>query len=527
MPTLVYEDFSSGDYGTLDPSKVPPGFFHASNLVLYRTGALGPRGGLKTFSLGRSPAGDINMFGFTDSSTRSLVWQEGLNIYATDPLGVAGPVLFGAVDISAAVPNPYVDIARANSTFATPGGTIYALFHFATTPMYTLPTSEAVGGTAMGVYELMVVSNQKPAEVDGIQTAGRRIVWTNFDNFTDWPGFQDVMHSGEVSGIFPVKNYLVLAMSDGRWYVITNTLGVNNRVRRVNGASLTPPFMPPSAFVAPGDDIVYALSPQGNYPITFDGVSPQELKYLSLIPDTPLASYVPTGTIAAQRDGAANAVKALAGDGPTGVVMVRPDTVNKALVKHNGAWTFHAFETAVSQFWASNRRGKLWTFNRKTPSAQTCMSLDLNLDRPAFTSDTNSQPGDMSTTPFDAFVELPEVWAQDSTELRVREVTVDIFRWNTGAPVDNRVQAALTTLARGALGNASSNNSNTTTVSWTQPGASSPTTQDGAPDRIKLNFGTQGPAAGFRLRLSGLRGVAIRRITVKFDGEPRETRGWS
>lgn len=525
MSTSVFEDFSQGELGALDPSKVPPGFFKGSNVVLYRTGALGPRGGLKTFNLGRSPTGDIHMFGFTDAKSRSLVWQEGLAVYGSDPAGGGTPFTWGNVDIQAAVPNPFLDAAKETTLFATPGGLVWAIAHFrAAAPMVSIALAQTAGGTAVGIYELNALTNEKPSDYPTDTTPdGRRLKWSDAADFSLWPGFQDIMFGGEIVFMAPIKNYLVLATSNGQWYVITNTLGVNHRVRRVNGSTLSPPYMAPHSFVAPGDDLIYALSPQGNYPITFDGVEPSFLRYLSLTPDTPLDSYIPNS----DRDAGANNVLALAGDGPSGVVLLRPNTVNKALVKHNGIWSKWAFETAVSNYGATNKRGRLWFFNRSTPSAQTCMSMDMNLDRPAFTSDTFSQPGDMSTTPFDCYVELPEVWAKDSTELRVSEVTVDIQKWNTGAPVDNRVQATLTVMGRGQSGNTGAAADKTVTVTWTQAGASSPTTQDGQADRIKFNFGAQGPAAGWKLRLAGLRGVAIRRVTVKYDGEPRETRGWA
>jgi len=527
LPVTVFEDFSGGEAGTLDASKIPDNFFKAKNVLLYRSGALGPRGGLKTFGLGRTVAATVNMFGYSEAGTRSLVWQEGTTVYGGDPAGVAAATTLGTVDLAANVPNPYADYAPQNAGFATPGGTIYALNHFAATPISGVSTAQITGGTALSQYELFAISNQKPAESGGFQTAGRRLRWSEPLDFTTWTGFQDILFGGEISYMAPIKDYLVLGTSTGQWYVITGTLDVNHRLRRIGGPTFSPPFMPPAAFVAPGDDLVYALSPRGNFPIVFDGVEARELRYLNMIPDMPLDSYVGAGsTPEIRRVSAANSVKVFQGRGETGVVMVRPDTINKALIKHNEIWTMHSFETAVSQFWTSNRHGTLWCFNRATPVPIVCRSMDLALDRPAFTSDATSQPGDDSTTPFDAYVEFPEVWAKDSGELRVSEVTVDIFRWNTGAPVDNRVQAIVTALSRSQGGNTGSFGEKSATRTWTQAGSSSGTTQDGTADRIKFNFGDQSAAAGFRLRLAGLRGVAVRRVTIRHDGEPRPTRSY-
>jgi hypothetical protein len=86
---------------------------------------------------------------------------------------------------------------------------------------------------------------------------------------------------------------------------------------------------------------------------------------------------------------------------------------------------------------------------------------------------------------------------------------VDFVRWNTGVAEPNRIKAEVTALARG-----SEVPQNSLEVIWEQAGSSSPATQTGIKDRIRMGFGEQGSGAGWRLKLGGLRGVALRKVWV-------------
>lgn len=506
MAAKVFADFSGGEWGSLDPARVPDTFFSARNMVVYRSGALGPRPGLRSFPLGRTPVGPINGIGYAGGA-RPVVYVDGTAVWTVGDDGVARQ----AGTISAA-PNPRIPIhfeatdAGNVFIFVPNGGRTYKIETM--TGSGSLIDLNTSGGVAGDVYGIRLIRSN---------TFGQRIFWSNPNNVTAWEAdsFLDVTLARAIVFMAEQRNALTIVTIDGSWYVLQGVPGVNDIMRRVTGGKTVPPQMAPEAFVDIGDDLIHYLSPINNFPGTFDGSEHAELPYLSMTPEDPLASYA-RGSVT----DAYNAATAFQGADNASPAFVLPHHIvgpnGRLLLKHNGVWTLHEFETPMSPLWASNGRGRLYGVRGTTPEVLT---TQLRLDRPAFTSDTTVRPGDNRDQPLDCHVTFPESWSEDGDELRVREVMVDFVRWNTGVVEPNRIHATVTALARGSGVEPISR-----TRTWEQPGSSSPATQDGTKDRIRFGFGDQGTGAGWRLKLHGLRGVALRQVVVVADPQPGNQR---
>ncbi len=170
----------------------------------------------------------------------------------------------------------------------------------------------------------------------------------------------------------------------------------------------------------------------------------------------------------------------------------------------------------MGEHWISDRRGNFFTFDLGNDFAYMC---NTRLERPAFVSDLDAQPGDNSDTPLDASFQVPDYWSESGDEVLVKEVVVDINRWNTGTLVDNQLIVTVTALGRGSE-QAEFSQART----WTQPVGSSPATFKGKPDRIRFGYYSQGPGAGYRIELSGIRGISVRQIHVITETQQSNSR---
>ena len=505
MPVKVFADFSGGEAGSLDLAKVPDNFWTGRNLVVYRSGALGPRPGLRLHALGRTPTGPINGLGYAGGA-RPLVYVDGVAVWTVGEDGVART----AGNISAA-PNPRIPVhfeatdAGNIFMFVPNGGRTYKIETM--TGSGSLLDLNTTGGVAGDIYGIRLVRTD---------TSGNRIYYSAPNNVSSWPSgnFLDVVLAKALVFLAEQRGHLTIVTIDGSWYVLTGVPGVNDTLRRITGGKTVPPQMAPEAFVDIGDDLIHYLSPINNYPGSFDGVEHTELAYLSMTPTEPLATFA-AGT-QTQAYNAANAFQGADNASPAFVLpapVVSPN--GRMLLKHNGVWGLHDFEYPMSRLWASDGRGRIYGFNWNFPGNDVgpqVLTTQLRLDRPAFTSDTTARPGDNRDQPLACEVTFPESWSENGDELRVREVMVDFIRWNTGVAETNRIEATVSALAR-----ASEVAPISSTRTWEQAGSDSPATQDGTKDRIRFGFGDQGTGAGWRLKLHGLRGIAIRQVIVVAD----------
>lgn len=514
MESKVFSDFSGGWYGTLDPAKVPDNMFDGRNILRYRDGSLGPRGGLKTFNLGRTTSGRITGMHHSLHATKNLLYVDGTTIWSVnaDNTG-ANAVNLGSM--SGASNTPVTDMLQPFANFdsqysfvsnqsTTSSGRLYridlnagTITNIATSPNMAL----AFYGTRM------------------IRPNALQILYSARLAPTSWPAANFITVSAKGSEIVYVtefRNFLAILTRDGQWWALTGVPGVNDTLRRVVDSFARPAWISPFA-VVPVQEGIYYLSPVNNYPGMFDGAKLTDYPNLPMTPESNRSSYASSESATAYLG-----VRAFRGTDPSSPAFLLPSPTNRLLLMHHGAWTLHEFDVNVGQAWTSDGRGRLFGFGPVQAGAGTpAYTVDLHHDRPAFVSDTHCQPGDNSTTPLDAYIILPERWSPSTEMWRVSEVVVDLVRWNTGSPVNNHLDVVVD-----SLGHGSQLDDGSQTKDWDQPGTLSPATDDGERDRVRFTFGEQGYGAGWRVSLRNIKGVAIRAVTVNYEVESVDGRLW-
>lgn len=510
MAVRVFADFSGGEAGAFDLGKVPANFWTGRNMILYRSGILGPRPGLKAHALGRVPVGPINGLGFIEAGARSLLYVDGTGVWVDNPDGAAALQIGTITAPSPRWPIRIYDVTNETGFMHVPNGGRSFRLRPSNGVIEDMNTS---GGVAGCIYGLRAVRSD---------SSNNRFYYSATNTAFSWPSanFTDIRIANRIVFMTEQRGHLTIVTADGTWWVLQGVPGVNDTLRRITGGRTVPAAMAPESFVDIGDDLVHYLSPINNYPGSFNGEEHTELSYLSMTPENPRASYA-SGT---QTD-AYNRAKAFQGADNSSPAFVIPaghaGPNGRLLLKHNGVWGLHEFETPMSQFWSSNGRGRIFGFGSGPDANTSLFTAQLRLDRPAFTSDTNARPGDNSNTPLDCHITFPETWSESGDEILVKEVMVDFVRWNTGVAEPNRIRADITALARGSEGEPL-----TETREWTQAGSSSPAAQEGTKDRVRFGFGPQGSGAAWRLKLHGLRGVAIRQVAVIYEPVAGNARLW-
>lgn len=516
MAAVVFNDFSGGHWGELDPGKAGPTFFHAKNLLVYRNGALGPRPGLKL--LKTLAAGPVYGIGYVEGvvNNRNLITVEANTIVSSSPNGGgAGTSTSHGAIVVPSTPLPARILAAGNLAYVNiPNGSrLYSVDVAAGSAASNL----AAGGVGVAVYGVQVLRTENVGNVVWYTEvlSGAFGANTNFK----------VANGTNVIFVAAQRNHAVIGTAEGDWYVLTGIPGSGQEtLRRVTGGHIVPPMTAPLSCIDLGDDLVWYLDPTNSYPAWFDGAKHDDLPYLSMHPADPLGTYAAsTASRAANYRGAVGFQGA--DNSSPGFVIPAPNNTDpfkgRMLLMHNGAWTMHEFALPVSNLWTSDGRGRLFCVDQgATDTGLNIYTTQLRLDRPAFTSDAFASPSDSGAN-FTCEVEFPHIWSEDGEEVRVTEVMIDFVRWNTGSAQANNMDVDVTALARG-----SEVAQQTVTQSWTQPGSSSPATQAGTFDRVRLNFGHQGSGAGFAVKIRNMRGVAIRQVVVNPDPVKSDRRSW-
>lgn len=508
MKSLTFSDFSGGWYGTLDPAKADPNTFDSRNIILYRDGSLGPRAGLKAFNLGRTTTGKITGFHYTLHDTKNLLYVDGTHVWAVkaDNSGT-GVVDLGA--LTGAVNTPVADLVQPFVNFDTQ----YTYISNLTTTSSGRPWRIDLNAGTMTV----VSASPGPAlsmsfyGTRMVRGAGLVLYYSTRLAPTSWPSTNFInigLKGSEIVFVAEFRNHLTILTRDGQWWVLTGVPGVNDTLRRMAEGFVRPAWISPAAVVTIADEGIYYLSPENNFPGLFDGATHKEFQYLTMSPESGRASYASSNTVSSYLG-----VKALQAGDPNEPAFILVAPTNRMLVRHHGVWVLHQFGVDVGQSWAQDGQGRMFLFGPPQAAANTpSYVFNLHLDRPAFVSDTFAQPGDNTTTPLDAYITFPEQWSATSDLWQVKEVVVDFTRWDTGAPVNNRIDVKVESLGRG-----SELDDGEMVRTWQQPGSLSPATMNGQRDRVRLQFGEQGAGAGCRVTLENIRGVAIRSVTVNYE----------
>lgn len=489
----IFDDFSKGEFGTLPDTQIPDGYFHAKNMRLLRDGSLCPRPGLKSLALTGMPAGTL----------WGLIWQgtpfKELTIVVDDDVCTAGTSPGSAVtvvDQLDSVPTAVVhgkEMTTGNTYLTNPGDKTYLLNTGVVTTTLT-PITGSPGGGDIELYgERMLVSLVFGS---GIPT---RVRYSEAADFTNWPteNFFDVGARSSIGALITQRGHLVVMLQNDEFWVVTGVPGVNASLRRVDGANTHPWGMNADSVTILGNDEIIFLSNGTDYPSSFNGQRRFENRHLGLLEQT-------NGSSAA----VAKAVKGFHKD--DGLILYH----NQFAERRNGVWSFHTVEniTLAVQMGVTDSQANIYFAT--AGATPVIYAYHTALERPAFTSDSEASPGDNSSTPLDAFIELPEQWHEKGQQVRVKSVTVDFQKWSTGASATNHFDVEVSALNR------YDREASTTNTVGTFDEAGSAATTTGVKQRRTFNIGDAGEGGGYQIAFRNIRGIAIRSVQVVFDSNP-------
>lgn len=510
MATLEYKDFSGGDWGLLGPDKAAKNQFSSSNLLLYKTGELGVRPGLRNFQPDSLAAGAVlYMFTMPGENREKVGFIQGTSVLAFQP--AVDSVVDAASGSFGASPSGFVSVwtrGGDNAYIATSNSGCYSLTSSTLTALAGSPNARAI----VQRYDRLIAV---PSASDNTirYTAG-----ADFNNWTIAAGQGGSITVGDSEGIRGLhlqRDNVVIVKPYGGWWVLTGVPGVNEALRQISAAP-GPTSETDSAMSE--DGVIWSSSRRGLAPIYFDGALAREI----LLQEQP--------------SDAASVVTSLSGK-----TLLYHDTrigesLSSGLLFHNGVWTRHEFGVQFSTFSAATdqayaadpsnasdaaaHRTTCFTFENGA-ATPTFYNLALDLDRPGsetqpslFLDAALERAGDASAAQVSGTLELPYHTDPEGRELRVRRVTVHFRSWDTKGSSTNHIDLTVRSLRE-----YDGTYTDSTSLAWDEAGALSATA--GTVRRTDFQFGDQGFGSAFQLRFSNLRGVAIRRIVVEYDVQAR------
>jgi hypothetical protein len=541
MPVKIYNDFSGGEYGDLPPHQVPSNMWTGLNMMVYRSGELGPRPGIKYIG-DFIEAESIHGAGFM-GSPQSSHWVAAnyapsfsapiepiikfFNLVSGDWDGtrdgnvpIATPDFLGnALGVEVDPEETYIlNATRFLARYQNNSGGV------PNTALVTSLTGTVAPGHAMTKYqERLYVSS------------GNRVYYSapgtpfTFAPTTDW---FDVGHGPEVRWMGWQRDSLLIITQDSAIWEYRGVPGRDN-LRRVYGGTRHPwHFQAGRAILTPSDQLVF-IPVDRDYPAFYSSGQITELKHLKVLGG--LQSNNPSDVVMAVLDEDDELMIRFSQPHPT-------TGLERATVLKNGAWCFFEFDPdpdnvlfpgtpEMAPYISSDRQRRMHMYFRTQivggASALTTIwrwetaAYDMELDRPGFVSDTLASPGDADTTPLNAFFKLPESWTEDGNELVIDRIVVDFRKWNTGATETNHFDVSVLPLSRNNTGEAAAK----TYVPFDEPTSSGSTT--GRRDR-HVAFPTdasRAPSAGFQVQLTNIRGCSIQQIRVEYTEIGRTPRG--
>lgn len=510
--TITFDDFSGGDWGIVEAWNAPKNSFSATNMIVTQTGELCVRPGMKKTNPTGLANGVVWGLGQKAEGSNEVWFGQGTAVREFNPTSVPADALSTA----------------SGALTGTPTGLL---------SVYLIGQSVYLG-TSAGVYLYNSGSNAVSsllAGVDagpGIAQYGDRLVIVNetVDNteirysaaadFTSWPA-ANVLPIGGANGIaalLPQRNHLLILKADEGIYMITGALGVNETLRRV--AQSVTVANQHSAAVTLNQDVWFVIGRIG-VPTRFDGANIHPASHITLPRAVTAEAIVVAPTVFEDRNGLI-AYTQMTGGTP------------QVWLYHLGVWTKHSFGVDFEPFCASlatSHRviadndgaralssGFVFTDGGAAGATPNFYTWVPTIDRPGSETETTGlapeRAGDDSASQVEGSVTFPEWHSEDGSEVTVRQVIVDFRSWNTGGSATNHFSMYVNGLRRYDTTSPQAS----TAVEFDQAGSSSATS--GTIQRRVYNFGDQGPAGGFQLVFTAIRGLAIQRIHVVVDVEP-------
>ena len=499
---IKYENFRGGEYGRVEAWNAPPNSWTGQNMIVYRTGELGVRPGLKNISPSSGlPAGKIRTFGGSPSVPQNFwVHKDSDSKFYTFNAGALATASAAATAGAQTAPGDwFIDSGQLYYTAEGLTNSYFIDIQGAVTPVVTALTGSPSGRCIVQYGDRTVIGN-----ITG--SLDNRLRFSDPANKNSWPSanFIDVGDSWGVNSLHAQRQHLLIVKQE-QHFVMTGVPGVNPVLRKVNTGQAG--FR--SGMVAMGDhDLTYGWPTNENYPYTFNGSNQQDMEHL--------AEWLVYGGNADAFPCTDPGVAPIVGKNKGAAYF--QGTSNRGLLLVNGTWSKHVYGVTVggaglvgNNRWASGYHSVTVSDGGTAGTVAKFYSLNTEAISPGLESNTSMRAGDDSSTALTGNVTFPEWWSESGSEIRVRSVIVDFRKWDTGSATTNHFDLKVDMLRR--YDNTSPTSSNT--VSFDQAAASASTS--GVIDRRVFGFGEQGVGNGFQLVFTNVRGIAIQRIEVVLD----------
>jgi len=506
--TIVYDDWSKGEFGTMNPAKAPNGSWTGTNVVAYRNNRIGPRPGLKEVTPSTSPSknGPLLGLGFSpvaQTHNRPIFFILEDRVYAFDPTD-ATTLQSATPDLTVAPTDTDSQVVLSKESCRLIGDEVYFTIDNDSAYRLNLRTTAASGAGSQPVLTRITDSDPEGAGTDielhrdrmFVCNGGVRVFYSDAATFGTWGAgsFFDVGAAYRIISMLSFRDALVFFTQSGVW-AMTGSSPADGTFRRV-AESLSP--LDKGAIIT-NDSIIY-IPASRNAPVIFNGSFGDEesLLHLDAWKTTSSAAYGVQSY--GNRD-----------------VLFLSGTNGDLLWRKEGAWTVHDLEVSagpwITRYFDDN---VLIAYEGTSSVDPKFYMLAMNLDRPAFTSDTWAQPGDDSTTPLTASFTLPDYQAPEGKEVRVRSVTVDYVKYRTGSATTNNIDMSVTTMFRENLPGTADSAESPRTI-FNEAGTATAAGTSGTTARAVARGFAGGFGGSYRLSFSDLRGVAIDRVVVEIE----------
>ena len=494
--SIIYNDFRGGEWGRIGPQNAAKNQWSGQNMIVYRSGDIGVRPGLKNISPTGLPTGKIRTFGCTPSIPQPMfVHKDSDSKFYT--FGAGGAATASAAATAGSQTSPGDWFIDGGQLYYTGEGLTnsYAIdIQSSSTPVLTVMTGSPSGRCIAQYGDRTVIGN-----ITG--SLENRLRYSDAANKNSWPSanFIDVGDSWGINSLHDQRQHLLITKQE-QHFVMTGVPGVNNVLRKVSTAQAA--FRPHMS--AMGDkDIIYGWPINENYPYTFNGSNQLDLDYLS--------DWLVYGGNADGFPLTDPGVCPIVGKNK-GCAIFQP-TSNRGLLLINGTWSKHVYGVNIggaglvgNSRWASGYHSVNVCDGGAVGVAAKVYSLNTEANSPGLESGANMRAGDDSSTALTGNFDLP-YWLGGATEFYVRAVIVNFTKWNTGSATTNHFDLSVDAIDTYQSTTVSSN-----TVSFDEA-ASSSSTSGTLASRV-FGFGEQGLGNGFQLHFTNVRGISIREIEV-------------
>lgn len=545
---IEYKDFTGGEWGEREPWLAEKNQFTGTNVLVYRTGEIGPRPGIRNFT----PVGTTTFAChiFDINGRLAIIRDNGAAARIESCLYGLGGNLFTHTGTFGADNPGSIDIFQHGNTWYIQGGTSVYKFSGSGPTLTTLAT---------GVQANFITLHGERLVVGNLGTSGSSPGSIRYSDppvtgeFTSWPAGNLIIvgdSRSSVNELYEQRGNLIIVKGEGT-FSLSGVPGVNETLRRI--------FHSIGFGGQDNRETIWGLNYSGKFPSAFNGASEVRWDNVGL--------FTANGSLSSGFD-SVGTVNYFDGTEEGGVCFLMEgsqnplaDTRPRALIRHRGVWTKHVFNniqitttlngTPGSKFHTASvgempkdpgitaigdpdypfyenirQRGFIVMATNSGSSSNnlTLYEFPVGLDRPGCEIPTSTdldlynyeRAGDDSSQQVAGEFSLREEHFVDGTEVRVRGLVVDFRKWNTGGSLTNHFDVSVDTL-RPWEGTAPVSSG---TLSFDEAGSSASTA--GTLQRKYFSIGDSVQGGGFQVHFENIRGVAIQRVQVIVDTyEPR------